>query len=70
MKVAPDLDAGDLRDVTAVVKETGMDAVVAGNTTLSRPAGVDPTFANEPAGSAVCPWRRLRWKPSPPCARL
>ena len=62
VKVAPDLDAGGLRDVAAVVRETGMDAVVAGNTTLSRPAGVDPTFAKEPGGLSGAPL-------AAPCAR-
>ena len=59
VKIAPDLDASLLRDIAAVVKETGIDAVVAGNTTLSRPAGLDPTFAKEQGGLSGAPLAAL-----------
>ncbi len=55
VKIAPDLDTNGLRDVAAVVRETGIDAVVAGNTTLSRPAGLDPVFAKEQGGLSGAP---------------
>ena len=55
VKIAPDLDASLLCDIAAVVKETGIDAVVAGNTTLSRPAGLEPTFAKEQGGLSGTP---------------
>ena len=59
VKIAPDLDASRMRDVGAVVKETGIDAVVAGNTTLSRPAGLDPSFARQPGGLSGAPLAAL-----------
>ena len=55
LKIAPDLDAGGLRDIAAVVRETGIDAVIAGNTTVSRPPGLDPTFAKERGGLGGAP---------------
>lgn len=55
VKVAPDLDAGGLRDMAAVVRETGIDAVVAGNTTLSRPRGLDARFAKQQGGLSGAP---------------
>ena len=59
VKIAPDLDASRLRDVAAVVRETGIDAVVAGNTTLSRPAGLDPAFAKQRGGLSGAPMAAL-----------
>ena len=55
VKVAPDLDSNGLRDIAAVVRETGIDAVIAGNTTLSRPVGLDPAFAKEQGGLSGAP---------------
>ena len=55
VKIAPDLDASGLRDIAAVVRETGVDAVIAGNTTLSRPAGLEPSFAKEEGGLSGAP---------------
>ena len=36
VKIAPDLTEAELQDITDVVRETGIDAVIATNTTLSR----------------------------------
>ena len=55
VKIAPDLDSSGLRDIAAVVSETGVDAVIAGNTTLSRPAGLDPAFSDEQGGLSGAP---------------
>ena len=55
LKIAPDLDSGGLRDIAAVVMETGIDAVIAGNTTVARPAGLDPRFAEEQGGLSGAP---------------
>lgn len=55
VKIAPDLDSSGLGDIAAVVRETGVDAVIAGNTTLSRPAGLDPAFADEHGGLSGAP---------------
>ena len=59
VKIAPDLDAGHLRDVAAVITQTGIDAVVAGNTTLSRPGGLDRTFAEREGGLSGKPLATL-----------
>lgn len=37
VKVAPDLSESDKADIAAVVLETGVDGLVVGNTTISRP---------------------------------
>ena len=39
VKVAPDLSDADKADVAAVVMDTGVDGLVVGNTTISRPGG-------------------------------
>jgi dihydroorotate dehydrogenase len=36
LKIAPDLSAAELHDIAEVARETGVDAVIATNTTLSR----------------------------------
>ncbi|MCR9125483.1 MAG: quinone-dependent dihydroorotate dehydrogenase [Rhodobacteraceae bacterium] len=38
LKIAPDLDAADLADIAAVAEATGVDAIIATNTTTARPA--------------------------------
>lgn len=55
VKVAPDLDSDGLRDIAGVVGDTGIDAVIAGNTTLSRPGGLDAAFAKEEGGLSGAP---------------
>jgi dihydroorotate dehydrogenase len=40
VKVAPDLNAADRADVAAVVLDSGVDGLVVGNTTISRPDAV------------------------------
>ena len=55
LKIAPDLDESGLRDIAAVVRETGIDAVIAGNTTVSRPADLNQTFAKEQGGLSGAP---------------
>jgi len=40
VKIAPDLTRQDLKDVAAVVLELGIDGVIVGNTTLSRPSSL------------------------------
>ncbi len=55
VKVAPDLDEGDLRELAAVVREAGLEAVVATNTTLGRPAGLAREFAEQTGGLSGVP---------------
>ena len=55
VKVAPDLDEADLRAVAATILETAMDGVIATNTTVTRPAGLSPSFAGEAGGLSGVP---------------
>ena len=55
VKVSPDLDEDDLRAVAVAVLEAGMDGVIATNTTLTRPAGLPPSFADEAGGLSGAP---------------
>ena len=59
VKIAPDVDAGGLREIAAVVLEAGIDAVVAGNSTLARPASLHPRFAREQGGLSGAPLTAL-----------
>ena len=60
VKIAPDLDSTALRDFAAAARETGVDAVIAGNTTVSRPVGIDAEiraaarWAQRRAAAAAC----------------
>jgi dihydroorotate dehydrogenase len=56
VKLAPDLSAADLEDSVAVIMETGMDGVIAGNTTLSRD-GLHSPLAVESGGMSGEPLR-------------
>ena len=55
VKVAPDLDAAGLRALAAVVRDAGLDAVVATNTTLARPPGLASDFARQAGGLSGVP---------------
>ena len=55
VKVAPDLDAAGLRELAAVVRDAGLDAVVATNTTLTRPPGLASDFAGQAGGLSGAP---------------
>jgi dihydroorotate dehydrogenase len=57
LKVAPDLDAGQIRDIAAAVRRHGFDAVIATNTSLAR-AGVEGLpHADEAGGLSGAPIR-------------
>lgn len=57
VKIAPDLDATVLPGLAAIVREAGMDGLIATNTTLARP-GLDGTrWAGEPGGLSGRPLR-------------
>lgn len=45
LKIAPDLDDGAIADIAAVVRNCGVDAIIATNTTLSRQGVTDPQAA-------------------------
>ncbi|MDE0691120.1 MAG: quinone-dependent dihydroorotate dehydrogenase [Gammaproteobacteria bacterium] len=55
VKVAPDLGEQELREVADVLRQTNMDAVIAGNTTLSRPMSLASGFAREEGGLSGAP---------------
>jgi len=56
VKIAPDLDEGELEDALGVILDQGMDGVIATNTTLGR-AGVNPASASEQGGLSGRPLR-------------
>jgi dihydroorotate dehydrogenase len=55
VKVAPDLQAGDIADIARVVVETGMDAVIATNTTIDRDGVAGLPHAAESGGLSGAP---------------
>jgi dihydroorotate dehydrogenase len=50
LKVAPDLAASDRADIAEVALDSKLDGLIVGNTTIARPAGLDPRHAGEPGG--------------------
>lgn len=59
VKVAPDLDDAGLNDVAAVALETGVDGIIMGNTTLSRPDSLKSTHKGETGGLSGKPLMAL-----------
>ncbi|MDE0350822.1 MAG: quinone-dependent dihydroorotate dehydrogenase [Gammaproteobacteria bacterium] len=55
VKVAPDLDVAGLGELAAVTRDAGLDAVVATNTTLTRPPGLASDFARQAGGLSGVP---------------
>jgi dihydroorotate dehydrogenase len=50
LKIAPDLDLGDLDDIVRVARARKIDALVISNTTISRPASLTDKAASEAGG--------------------
>jgi dihydroorotate dehydrogenase len=50
VKIAPDLTEAELADIAAVALDTGIDGIVATNTTIGRPASLRGSHAREPGG--------------------
>ncbi len=51
LKIAPDLEEDDIKDIASVVLGSGIDGVIATNTTITRPAeGLGDPGENEPGG--------------------
>lgn len=51
LKIAPDLALGDLDDIVGVARGRGIDGMIVGNTTITRPASLrDRTTAQEAGG--------------------
>lgn len=54
LKIAPDLDADGIRDIASVALDSGIDAVIATNTTLSR-EGLTSPYKTETGGLSGAP---------------
>jgi len=50
VKIAPDLSEDELSDVATVALELGIDGIIIGNTTVTRPAGLKSPEAREQGG--------------------
>lgn len=55
LKVAPDLTAADMDDITSVVLDGIVDALIVSNTTIERPADLKSRFASETGGLSGAP---------------
>ncbi len=59
VKIAPDLSEGDVEDVAGAALEAGIDGVIVGNTTISRPATLRSPRRAETGGLSGAPLRDL-----------
>ena len=59
VKIAPDLDDAQMNDIAEVVMGAGIDGLIIGNTTLSRPDGLPAEFAKETGGLSGRPLYKL-----------
>jgi dihydroorotate dehydrogenase len=50
LKIAPDLSDQDLADIAEVAMEGKLAGLIATNTTIARPAGLDPRYASQAGG--------------------
>jgi dihydroorotate dehydrogenase len=50
LKIAPDLIDADRQDIAEVALASGLDGLIVSNTTIARPAGIDPRLAREAGG--------------------
>ena len=50
LKIAPDLTDADRQDIAEVALASGLDGLIVSNTTIARPQGLDPRFAEEAGG--------------------
>lgn len=50
LKIAPDLTQQDLADITSVALEGSLAGLIATNTTVARPVGLDPRYASQAGG--------------------
>ncbi|MEF3365790.1 quinone-dependent dihydroorotate dehydrogenase [Methylocystis sp. 9N] len=55
LKIAPDLTLAQLDNIVRVARERRIDGMIVSNTTISRPASLRPTFANESGGLSGAP---------------
>lgn len=62
VKLAPDLGAAEIAAIVAVAVETGIEGLIATNTTTSRPRGLRSKRAKEPGGLSGAPLFELSTK--------
>lgn len=55
LKIAPDLTDADQGDIASVALDRGLDGLIISNTTIARPAGLDPAMAVETGGLSGAP---------------
>ncbi|MHB1206414.1 MAG: quinone-dependent dihydroorotate dehydrogenase [Rhodospirillaceae bacterium] len=55
LKIAPDLEAADLKDIVALALDEGLDGLVISNTTISRPASLTSEYRTETGGLSGAP---------------
>lgn len=55
VKIAPDLEAGEKRDIAALALETGIAGLIVCNTTIDRPAGLKSRFRDQAGGLSGAP---------------
>ena len=55
VKIAPDLDAKDIDSISGVLLKSGVDGVIATNTTIARPASLHSEHARETGGLSGAP---------------
>lgn len=59
LKIAPDLDDGQIAEIAQLVRAHHFDAVIATNTTITRPGLQDEPLAREPGGLSGAPLKAL-----------
>lgn len=59
VKIAPDLETPQVRAIAEMCVRHGMDGIIATNTTVARPGGIDPRFAAEKGGLSGAPLREM-----------
>jgi len=58
LKVAPDLDAAEVRDIAEVALARGIDGLIVSNTTVARPATLRSRWRSETGGLSGAPLRQ------------
>ncbi|GLV27392.1 quinone-dependent dihydroorotate dehydrogenase [Sphingobium sp. TomTYG45] len=59
LKIAPDLDPGDVTDIASVALDHHIDALIVSNTTVARPASLRSAHAGESGGLSGAPLHDL-----------
>jgi dihydroorotate dehydrogenase len=62
VKIAPDLDESQMHDIAETALFSGIDGLIIGNTTLTRPGNIPPQLANKAGGLSGKPLFELSTK--------